>query len=218
MKIQSNKLPKSENVYLGIDQSLSCTSLCLLTSEGIELYRMKPLYMGVSRIAEIFEEFDKYLEETQYSLAGAAIEGYAYGAKGAVFNLGELGGVLRLALYKRGIPTIEVPPTYLKKFMTGRGNAQKNLMLKEAYKKYEIDIDDDNDSDAFALALVAQAYFDTEFHAIKAYRTEPHKQCKQIIGEHPKPLNIKEYFQGMPNVTVAEYEKMRKRRKQELEE
>lgn len=179
---------------------------------------MKPLYMGVSRIAEIFEEFDTYLEETQSRLAGAAIEGYAYSAKGAVFNLGELGGVLRLALYKRGVPTIEVPPTFLKKHMTGKGNSPKNLMLKEAYKRYEIDIDDDNDCDAFALALVAQDYFDNEFHPIKAYRTEPHRNCKQIIGTHPRPLTVKEYFQGMPDVTVAQYEKMRKTAKKDLED
>lgn len=168
--------------------------------------------MGVSRISEIFDDFDEYLNATQSRLNGAAIEGYAYSAKGAVFNLGELGGVLRLALYKRGIPTIEVPPTYLKKFMTGKGTSPKNLMLKEAYKTYGVDIDDDNECDAFALALVAQQYFDEEFHAVKAYRTEPHKQCKQIIGSHPRPLNVKEYFQGMPNVTVAEYERMRKKK------
>lgn len=189
-----------------------------MDSEGVTIKQIKPMYMGVSRISEIFEEFDAYLEATQSSLAGAAIEGYAYSAKGAVFNLGELGGVLRLALYKRNIRTIEVPPTYLKKFLTGKGTSPKNVMLKEAYRLYEIDINDDNDCDAFALALVAQNYFETEFHAIKTYRTEPHKQCKQIVGTHPKPLNVKEYFAGMPNVTVAEYEKMRKKAKKEAEQ
>lgn len=188
-----------------------------MEDQEVVIKRIIPLYMGVSRIAEIFAEFDAYLEETQSRLAGAAIEGYAYSSKGAVFNLGELGGVLRLALYKRGIPTIEVPPTYLKKFITGKGNAPKNIVIKEVYKKYDVDVDDDNDSDAVALALVCQAYFDNEFHLIKSYRTEPHKNCKQIIGTHPNPLTVKEYFQGMPDVTVAEYERQRKRAKKELE-
>lgn len=219
MKIKSSKLPQTKNVFLGIDQSLSCTSLCLFEAQGVSFTRLKPLYMGVSRTAEIYNDFCKFLDETPHDkIMGAAIEGYAYSAKGAVFNLGELGGVLRLALYTRGIPTIEVPPTFLKKHMTGKGNSPKNLMLKEAYKRYEVDLDDDNDSDAFALSLVAQDYFEQEYHAIKTYRSEAHKNCKQVIGTHPKPLNVKEYFQGMPNVTVHEYEKMRKRLKKEANE
>lgn len=91
-------------------------------------------------------------------------------------------------------------------------------MLKEAYKKYGVDIDDDNDSDAFALAIAAETYFSNELHPVKAYRHDTHKNCKQVIGTHPKPLNIKEYFAGMPNVTIAEYEKQRKLKKKEIDE
>jgi Holliday junction resolvasome RuvABC endonuclease subunit len=173
--------------------------------------------MGVSRLSEIYSTFSAILEANRGQIDGAAIEGYAFAAKGAKFNLGEVGGVLRLALYDRSIPSIEVPPTYLKKFFTGKGNAQKNVMMKEAYKNYGIDINDDNDCDAFGLGLVAQSFFETELHAIKSYRADVHKNCRQVIGEHPKPLNVKEYFSGMPNVTVAQYEKMRKAAKKDLD-
>src|SRR6476620_730501 len=160
MKIKSNKVPKPDKLYLGIDQSLTCTALCLMDSEGLVIERIKPLYMGVSRLSEIAKVFEDFLDATDRPIAGAAIEGYAYSAKGAVFNLGELGGVLRLVLYRRGIPTVEVPPTYLKKYLTGKGNSPKNVMLKEAFRKYEVDLNDDNDCDAFALSLVAHDYFE----------------------------------------------------------
>ena len=212
-----SKLPQSDKLYLGIDQSLTCTSVCWLENQEIKIERIKPLYMGVSRIAEIYAEFDAMLQANP-NIAGAAIEGYAFAAKGAVFNLGELGGVLRLALYNRGIPSIEVPPTFLKKYITGKGNAQKNLLIKEVYKKYEADIDDDNDCDAFSLALVALDYFETQMHPIKTYRTEAHKNCKQVVGKHPNPLSAIDYFRDMPDITVAEYEKLKRAKKKELED
>jgi crossover junction endodeoxyribonuclease RuvC len=216
MNMKYPKLPKSDKLYIGIDQSLTGTSICLYQDQQLEFHNIKPLYMGVSRISEIYKVFCQILDEHEGQVAGAAIEGYAFSAKGAKFNLGELGGVLRLALYERKIITVEVPPTYLKKFFTGKGNAQKNLMIKEAFKKYDIDLNDDNDCDSFGLSLVAREYFETEVHPLKVYRIETQKSCRQIIGVHPLPMNIKEYFNGMPDVTVAQYEKMRKAAKKEL--
>lgn len=211
------KLPDSSKIYLGIDQSLKVTSFCLLENQEIHIEQVKPLYMGVSRITEIYEEFMTFLE-AHPNIEGAAIEGYAFAAKGAVFNLGEIGGVLRMALYNHKIPSIEVPPTYLKKFITGKGTSAKNMMMKEAYKKYGVDLDDDNDCDAFSLAVVAYAYFETKLHPIKSYREEFHKNCKQIVGEHPNPLTVKEYFQGMPDITIAEYEKQKRLQKKAIED
>lgn len=214
MKIKSNKLPQSENVFLGIDQSLSCTSLCLFDAQTLELKQIKPLYMGVPRITEIYDIFDEFLKENGSRLTGAAIEGYAYSAKGAVFNLGELGGVLRLALSKHGIPTIEVPPTFLKKTITGKGNSPKNVMIKELYKKYDVDVNDDNDGDAIALAIVAKHFFDEELHCVKAYRTDIQKNTSQIIGKHPKPMDVHKYFEGHEDMTVAVYEKTIRKKKE----
>jgi crossover junction endodeoxyribonuclease RuvC len=217
--ITSDKLPNSSNLYVGIDQSLKYTAVSIFKSNQLSVYRIRPLYMGVSRIAEIYDRFEDILDfwNADQPIYGAAIEGYAFGGQGAIFNLGELGGILRLALYKRNIRTIEVPPAHLKKSLTGVGNAKKELMIKELYKKYNVDVDDNNDCDAVALSIAAKEYFETELHLIKAYRTDAHKACKQIIGQHPKPLTHKEYFLGMPNVTVSEYEKMRKQKKKEID-
>lgn len=58
-----------------------------------------------------------------------AIEGYAMGAKGLVFHIGENTGQLKYAVYKLGLPFIVPPPTVIKKFATGKGNAKKEVMI-----------------------------------------------------------------------------------------
>lgn len=185
-----------------------------MRNQEIEVIQIKTGTKGVQRLAIIADEFGKLLDQYQGQIEGVAIEGYAFGAKGAVFNLGELGGVLRLEVYKRGLPLIEVPPTTLKKHITGKGTSAKQVMIKDLYKNFDIDTNDDNDADAISLAIVAQEFYETEYHAIKAYRTDLHKNCALIVGQHPNFMDVDKYFEGHEDLTVAQYEKtVRKKKK-----
>jgi Holliday junction resolvasome RuvABC endonuclease subunit len=56
------------------------------------------------------------------------IEDYAMGAKGKVFHIAENTGLLKHKLWKRKIDFKTIAPTSLKKFATGKGNADKCLM------------------------------------------------------------------------------------------
>ncbi len=63
------------------------------------------------------------------------IEGYSYGSKGSsVLNLAENGGILRHHLWKQEFDFEEFAPSKIKKFATGKGNADK-FMMYEAFKK-----------------------------------------------------------------------------------
>lgn len=53
------------------------------------------------------------------------IEDYAFAAKGKVFHIGENTGILKYRLWQQQIQYKTVPPTQVKKFGTGRGNAKK---------------------------------------------------------------------------------------------
>ena len=60
-----------------------------------------------------------------------AIEGYAFGAKGQVFNIGENTGILKYKLAEKVSNVINViAPSAIKKFATGKGNANKLLMYE----------------------------------------------------------------------------------------
>ena len=50
-----------------------------------------------------------------------------------------------------------VTPSQLKKFVTGKGNADKNVVMKEVYKRFHIDTDDDNTADAVVLGHIGLA-------------------------------------------------------------
>jgi crossover junction endodeoxyribonuclease RuvC len=63
--------------------------------------------------------------------------------------------MMREALAKEFIKFVIVAPSTLKKFVTGKGNAPKDLMLMEVYKRYGVTFTDDNLCDGFALAKVA---------------------------------------------------------------
>jgi len=53
------------------------------------------------------------------------LEGYSMGSKGRVFNIAENAGILKYRLWLFGVECTEIPPTVLKKYATGKGNANK---------------------------------------------------------------------------------------------
>lgn len=64
------------------------------------------------------------------------LEGYSYASRGrAIVSLGELGGVLRLALAEMGARVVEVSPNTRAKYATGRGNAGKEEVLASAIRR-----------------------------------------------------------------------------------
>lgn len=65
--------------------------------------------------------------------------------------LGMAQGVLRLALMRASVPYVLVPPATLKKYATGKGNADKPMMRAALRDRLGIDLRDDNQVDAFWL-------------------------------------------------------------------
>ncbi len=96
----------------------------------------------------------KRLSHTEYIVC---IEGYGFARTANIEPLFCIGTLLRYKLYKKGILYVDVPPNNLKKFVTGKGQAKKNLIMKELYKRWGIDTDDDNQADAHGLALFGLA-------------------------------------------------------------
>lgn len=77
----------------------------------------------------------------------------------AVVSLGELHGVLKVALREAGVPVAVVAPGTLKRYASGRGNAPKELVLVEAVKRLGYDGSDHNVADALFLLHMALDYY-----------------------------------------------------------
>lgn len=144
-------------MYVGIDYSMSCPCYCQLDNKGgfsfvfytkilkhgINTPHFRGLFLdkkitGINRfdiIAHNFAEEISLLNPNKVFL-----EGYAYGARGHVFEIGENTGILKLELFRKfKEPEIIAPPT-LKKFATGSGRADKEQMYEAFVEETKTDL------------------------------------------------------------------------------
>ena len=63
-----------------------------------------------------------------YDVQTCYIEGYSMGSNGRVFDIAENTGIFKHSAWRFGIDVITVAPTAIKKFATGKGNANKEKM------------------------------------------------------------------------------------------
>lgn len=72
-----------------------------------------------------------WLKERAAPECWVAIEDHAFGARGtSIYQLGHLHGLVRYGLQQIGMRWLLIAPTELKAAVTGKGNADKNAMMK----------------------------------------------------------------------------------------
>lgn len=149
-------------VVLGVDQSLTATGLFWLRDGKLAGYEQVDTgkLRGAERLVHIKNEILKTVDTCKPVLV--AMEGYSYGSAGKVFELGELGGVIKVALQERGIQVVVASPVQVKKFFTGNHRAEKAQMVDTANSLFGLswELRDNNLADAAALSLIADAYLD----------------------------------------------------------
>lgn len=157
--------------YVGIDQSYAGFALVVLDADGnlvaehLDKFEAKTHGSGIDRLLAIYQHVFSLLSEID-DITHLAMEGYSAASKFGREAAGELGAIVKLAVYdyfdrcaEHGdlrYPTI-VQPTTLKKFATGNGTSKKNNMLLAVYKKWGYETTDDNLADAYALAQLVIA-------------------------------------------------------------
>lgn len=136
---------------LGIDQSLTGTGISVISDGKLEYSTViKSKFKGVKRLIDIKTQLVDIYKANNPNYV--AMEGYGFMTKGRGFELGELGGVIKVTFSELGNPPIVVHPSHLKKFVTGKGNCDKSLVLMNIYKKYGIEFDNDNIADSYGIA------------------------------------------------------------------
>lgn len=140
---------------LALDLSLTRSGYCL----GSGLAGCETGVLETSRLRGM-ERLDRIVREVQSLARGCdlvVIEGYSFGSKGrAVFDVAELGGCVRFLLHRLGTRYVDVPPSTLKKFATGKGNSPKDAMIAAAIRRFGFAGSDNNEADAFLLWCMAR--------------------------------------------------------------
>jgi crossover junction endodeoxyribonuclease RuvC len=110
---------------LGIDPSLTSTGF----SSGEKRGTLTTALKGAQRLDYLANELESLIT-TISDKTLVAIEGYSFASRNSqAHSIGELGGVLRLTMFRLGIPFVDIPPTSRAKFATGKGNASKSEVI-----------------------------------------------------------------------------------------
>ena len=149
-------------IIAGIDYSLTSPAICI--HEGKEWNYNNCTFYYLVNNERLLEVEDKKYVPTLYpsyeqdvdrvhllsewtmgnilarGTSTVALEGYAFGAVGRVFQIAENGGLLKFKLWEATIPVTNFPPTMIKKFATDKGNANKEMMVEAFEKETGVDI------------------------------------------------------------------------------
>ncbi len=152
-------------VMIGIDGAAAKSGVVIRHgSMGAELHTevLKCRGKGLTRAVSQAGLLQNLME--QYDPLCAVIEGYGLGNKFSLATLVEAGTLLRLELWHRGVPWVEVAPKSLKLFATGRGGSKKKPVTKAqmanaAKEQYEFKNKSHDIVDAFWLLRVGMDFW-----------------------------------------------------------
>lgn len=150
-------------ITVGLDLSLTHTGYAVIKDGGEVLasgvIKSKPSgdkpIEETKRILQIVETVMEKIDETLPDCNPdlVVIEGLAFMAQGtSLVQLAGLNYLTRILLHTFRWPFMIVQPTTLKKFITGSGKGDKDMMMMAVYKNYAFESLDNNECDAYALA------------------------------------------------------------------
>jgi len=149
----------AQSSYIGIDPSLRKTGVGILTDTRATASTLKGKYKDIPRLVYIKNQFKLQCELATHSygpINHICIEGAAYGATNRADAQGQLRGVLSVSAHDFCSNITVVPPTLLKLYATGNGNADKDKMIRAAHTQWNLKLTDD-EADALWLAHLAYA-------------------------------------------------------------
>jgi crossover junction endodeoxyribonuclease RuvC len=116
---------------VGIDASLAGTTLAT----------------GVERLVSIRDQVAIRVSDAKL----VVLEGYAFARPNQAHQIGELGGVLRVAMHELGVRWVEVAPRARAKWATGKGNSSKDAVVSAVSARTGLTFDSNDHCDAWVL-------------------------------------------------------------------
>jgi len=155
-------------MLLAIDQSYSGTGVCYISSDGrIEtgLIKTRSSMQWEDRIDFIIDNLDRFFDLSAITMDNptpveyVVLESYAFSrATASVFQLGELGGIIKYHFHKKGVDVATMLIAHPKMFVANNGQADKKEVMNGLKTKYGIEVIDDNIADSIAIGLTYYNY------------------------------------------------------------
>ena len=148
-------------VSIGVDPSANATGVVILDAEGAILFE-RTLTMratGLARLVALRGQLREICEEHGPFDIGVR-ESYSLGSTNRPFLLGEVGGIVQLALHDSCRRVEECAPKALKKFASSNASASKGEMIAAVRDRWGVLYEDDNLADAYALARLGLSLLD----------------------------------------------------------
>lgn len=142
---------------LGVDPSTR-TGLAVVTTEGVVLYTAEVEFKkltGFPRIHAIVGEVFSVIEK--FDPVSIVIESMIVGQASSAVTVIQVASILRYFLWQEGILYTEVPPSTLKQFVAGKGNATKEQVMMHVLKQFGFESKTNNIADAVGLAFFGAA-------------------------------------------------------------
>lgn len=182
-------------LFVGVDQALRKIGVAVVHGDSVELLKLivPPRDLRDALRLQFLEDALSHALEPFSDAAGAAMEGQSYGSTGQLDQLGQVAGIVKLHLLKRySVSPLVVPPSTLKKFVTGNGQADKSAMMRATKVYWDLETDNDDLCDAHGLAKLAQEFYTPthryrhQVEAVESLRRK--KKSKRIKSVFPKTL------------------------------
>lgn len=148
-------------IIAGIDYSMTSPAICIADTDKSWSYENCSFFFLTEKkkfdviIDNIVGNYFEYPSEIQRfdlissffldrmlerEVTNVFLEGYSLGSKGKVFNIAENTGIMKYRMWSFGLTYETIPPTVLKKFATGKGNANKEKMQEFFVQETQIDL------------------------------------------------------------------------------
>ena len=143
---------------IGLDLSLASTGLAMIDHGVIRTRRItsKPVAQDLDarskRLRRLVGEIWLYIEQASL----VCVEGPSYGS--TTGHQHDRAGLWWLTIGRAtgtGLHVVEVPPTVVKTYATGKGNAKKDEVLAAVVRRYpSVDVTGNDEADALVLAAI----------------------------------------------------------------
>lgn len=183
MSTTHSGVPESGSpTIIGLDLSLASTGVARIGPDFTTVTRVTSR-AGASDTGTLVRRLAGIVDDIRVLVpvgSSVAVEGPAYGRHQGQHLLGGLWWMVRDMLADRACDVIVIPPSTLKKYATGRGNAKKDEVLAAVIRRYpDVDVTGNDEADALVLAAMCARFLDAPIDSVPQAALDAMKSVKR---------------------------------------